>query len=369
MAGTRRLTVKVGTQVILGPEGQPARDRLAGFLASIARLRARGTQVLVVSSGAVGLGAQRLGLAGKPRRLAEKQACAAIGQGHLMALYQEGLSRLGLIGAQVLLTEYDFANRRRYLNLRATLEHLLDHGVVPILNENDTVSTDELETRLPFRTSPVFGDNDKLSALVAGGTDSDLLLILSDVEGLFTANPHRDPTATRIPHVAELTPEVLALADGQSARGRGGMASKLAAVQVATQAGVRVVIAGGLVAGILDRVLSGEDVGTVFEPRSPLRGRKRWIAHASKPTGRLRVNPGAQEAICRGGASLLMTGVTTCEGNFAPEDVVAIADEEGCEFARGRVGCSRAALEDRSARGERPTVVVHRNALVLLEKP
>ncbi len=366
---SRRLTVKVGTQVVLGPDGQPAYSRLFGFLESIARLRSQGMQVLLVSSGAVGLGSQRLGLEVKPRRLAEKQACAAVGQGHLMALYQDALARVGLIGAQVLLTEYDFSNRQRYLNLRATLEHLLARGVVPIINENDTVSTDELETKLPFRAAPVFGDNDKLSALVASGLEADLLLILSDVEGLYTANPRKDPGAVLVPWVEDLTPEIAALADGQSERGRGGMASKLSAVRVATQAGVRVVIASGLSPDILDRVLSGQPTGTLFEARRSLWGKKRWIAQASRPAGRLRVNHGAREAVLHGGASLLAAGVTAVEGDFVQEDVVAIADEQGREFARGVVLRSRAALDVRSSEPGSQGPVVHRNTLVLLERP
>jgi glutamate 5-kinase len=370
LAQTRRLVVKLGTNVIMRSDGLPALSRLYGILESVATLKQQGKEVLLVSSGAIGLGAQQLNLPGKPKLLAEKQACAAVGQGRLMALYQEGFARLGLVAAQVLLTEYDFTNRERYLNLRATLDRLLELGVVPIINENDTVSTAELESRMAFRSTPVFGDNDKLSALVASGVDADTLLILSDVDGLFTGNPHKDPSAKLIPVVPALTQSIEACADGQSARGRGGMASKLAAVRVATQAGARVVIANGAADGILDRVLSGQEVGTLFEPGKRLKGRKRWVAHASQLSGRLRVNQGAQEALRGGRASLLSAGVVALEGDFQMDDVVAIADEQGRDFARGVVTLDRSGADQ--TLNQKPAVaartLVSRDTLVLLEK-
>lgn len=368
----RRLVVKLGTNVVLGEDGGPALSRLYGILESVAALKRRGKEVLLVSSGAVGLGREQLGLARKPRSLADKQACAAVGQGHLMALYQEGFARLGIVAAQVLLTEHDFANRRSYLNLRATLERLLALGAVPVINENDTVSTVELESRDEFSTTPVFGDNDKLSALVAGGVDADALLLLSDVDGLFTGNPRTDPQARFLPAVPVLTPEIEAFADGQSARGRGGMASKLAAVKVA---GTQVVIANGSAHRILDRVMAGEEVGTLFEAAARLRGRKRWIAHASQPAGRIRVNSGALQALRGGRASLLPAGVIGLEGVFEADDVVAIADAEGRDFARGVVNLGRQAADRAMAHGGRIPegtrgrgALVTRDTLVLLEE-
>ena len=367
---TRRLVVKLGTNVIMRSDGLPALGRLYGIMESVATLGREGKQVILVSSGAIGLGAQLLGC--KPELLAEKQACAAVGQGRLMALYQEGFARLGVVAAQVLLTEYDFSNRQRYLNLRATLDHLLELGVVPIINENDTVSTAELEASDGFRPIPVFGDNDKLSALVASGMEADTLLILSDVAGLYTANPNKDPQARLIPLVRELTPEIEGCADGQSARGRGGMASKLAAVRVATQAGTRVLIASGAVHGILDQILSGQEVGTLFEPGRRLKSRKRWIAHASLVSGRIRVNEGAQEALVAGRASLLAPGVVGLEGDFERDDVVAIADAQGRDFARGVATLGRAdaehALAPKGASRPASRVLVHRDTLVLLEE-
>jgi len=371
LAETRRLVVKLGTNVIMRADGLPALGRLYGILESVATLAHQGTEVLLVSSGAIGLGAQQLGLDHRPRLLAEKQACAAVGQGRLMALYQEGFARLGIVAAQVLLTEYDFSNRRRYLNLRATLDHLLKLGVVPIINENDTVSTAELEPPDGFRTTPVFGDNDKLSALVASGVAADTLLILSDVAGLYTGNPHKDPQARLIPVVTELTAEIEAYADGLGARGRGGMASKLSAVRVATQAGARVLIADGACQGILEQVLAGREVGTLFEPGRRIKGRKRWIAHAGQLSGRIRVNPGAREALLAGRVSLLAAGVVALEGDFERDDVVAIADEQGRDFARGVATMGRAeADQDLDPHGTPANgrVLVSRDTFVLLEQ-
>jgi glutamate 5-kinase len=369
-AQTRRLVVKLGTNVVMRSDGLPALSRLYGILEAVAALRQQGKEILLVSSGAIGLGAQQLGLTGKAKSLAEKQACAAVGQGRLIALYQEGFARLGLVAAQVLLTEHDFVHRERYLNLRATLDRLLELGVVPVINENDTVSTAELESRMTFRTTPVFGDNDKLSALVASGVDADTLVILSDVEGLFTGNPRKDPGATLIPVVPKLTQEIEAFADGQSERGRGGMASKLAAVRVATRAGVRVAIASGASPGILEAIFSGQVVGTVFEPGRRLKGRKRWVAHASQVSGRVRVNQGAQDALQGGRASLLAAGVVALEGDFATEDVVAIADEQGRDFARGVITLDRPMAELALGPKQRATscTLVSRDTLVLLEE-
>jgi glutamate 5-kinase len=266
----RRVVVKVGTNVVMRDDGALALGRIYGLIESVASARRQGKEVLLVSSGAVGLGVQRLGLPERPKLLASKQACAAIGQGRLMSMYEQGFEKLGLLTAQVLLTGDDFRSAERYRNLRATLDRLLELGTVPVLNENDAVSTRELETRDHGRA--VFGDNDELSALVATKLAADLLVILSDVDGLFTANPARNSRAKRIPRVNEVTPEVEALADGGGARGRGGMATKLRAAHLATKGGVVAVIANGRVPGILDAVLSGGDVGTVFLP-APRRGR------------------------------------------------------------------------------------------------
>ncbi|MBI1754010.1 MAG: glutamate 5-kinase [Acidobacteria bacterium] len=265
----RRIVVKLGTLVVVDAEGRPALSRLYSLMESVAALRRRGGEPLLVSSGAVGLGARQLGL--QPRTLVQKQACAAVGQGLLMALYQEGFARLGLRAAQVLLTEDDFTDSLRHLNLRHTLETLLELGAVPVLNENDTVSTLELERPGPGPNPesgpgprPVFSDNDHLSALVAAHLEADLLILLSDVSALHTEDPGLNPGATPLVHVPFEADLSVNLA-GTSAGGRGGMASKVAAARQAAQAGVPVALASGLAPRILDQILAGEPVGTFFQ--------------------------------------------------------------------------------------------------------
>ncbi|HEY3349076.1 MAG TPA: glutamate 5-kinase [Thermoanaerobaculia bacterium] len=262
----RRIVVKAGTNVIMRDDGAVALGRLYGLIESVATLRKQGRDVLIVSSGAVGLGAQRLRLEKKPGSLALKQACAAIGQSRLMSVYEEGFEKMGLSTAQVLLTEDDFADKARFSNLSATLEKLFELGVVPILNENDTVSTAELVTPDGKGSRGFFGDNDRLSALVMSKVKANVLVILSDVDGLFTGNPAHDRAARLIPVVREMTDEIVRYADGPSARGRGGMASKLDAARIATRAGGIAVIANGRTPGILDRLFGGEEVGTLFVP-------------------------------------------------------------------------------------------------------
>ncbi|WP_257304946.1 glutamate 5-kinase [Geothrix campi] len=260
LSRARRIVLKLGTQVVLDAEGRPALSRLYGLMETVATLRRQGAQPVLVSSGAVGLGARQLGI--QPEGLSQKQACAAAGQGQLMSIYQEGFARMGLCAAQVLLTEDDFADPLRHANLRRTLETLLELGAIPVLNENDTVSTLELERPSPGRR-PIFSDNDHLSALVAAHLEADLLILLSDVTALHTRNPglHADATPlAEIPFGAD--PQ--ARLDGTSGRGRGGMVSKVAAARSAAAAGVPVVLASGLVTGVLDRILAGEPIGTLF---------------------------------------------------------------------------------------------------------
>jgi glutamate 5-kinase len=261
LPSARRIVVKLGTQVVLDAEGRPALSRLYGIMETVADLRRRGGQPVLVSSGAIGLGARQLGIK-KPAGLPQKQACAAAGQGQLMSIYQEGFARMGHCAAQVLLTEDDFSDPVRHANLRHTLDTLLDLGAIPVLNENDTVSTLELERSFNGHT-PVFSDNDHLSALVATHLEADLLVLLSDVTALHTRNPELDPEATplsEVPFGAKLQVDLR----GVSGRGRGGMVSKVEAAWVAAGAGVPVVLASGQVSGILGQVLAGDPVGTFF---------------------------------------------------------------------------------------------------------
>jgi len=260
LAEARRIVLKLGTQVVLDADGRPALSRLYGLMEAVAALRRRGAQPVLVSSGAVGLGARQLGI--QAEGLSQKQACAAAGQGQLMSIYQEGFARMGLCAAQVLLTEDDFADPIRHANLGRTLETLLELGAIPVLNENDTVSTLELERPDPGHT-PIFSDNDHLSALVAAHLQADLLILLSDVTALHTANPGLHPDATPLTDVP-FEGVLQADLEGTSDRGRGGMVSKVEAARVAARAGVPVVLASGHTVQVLERILAGEAVGTLF---------------------------------------------------------------------------------------------------------
>jgi glutamate 5-kinase len=274
VAAARRIVVKVGTNVVMRDDGSASVGVLYGVAESLANLRRAGREVLLVSSGAVGLGAQRLGLASKPTELVMIQACAAIGQSRLMSLYDDAFEKLGYRVAQVLLTEDDFLDRTRNENLRATLAKLLALGVIPIINENDTVSTVELDRPAgrDARTH-VFGDNDKLSALVMTHAGADLLVLLSDVDGLYTADP-QSRGATLIEELDGVTDAVRAFAQGGNGRGRGGMESKLEAARIANEAGQFAVIANGRTPGILDMICAGKNVGSLFAPGNKSTGRR-----------------------------------------------------------------------------------------------
>ncbi len=337
IASAKRIVVKAGTNVIMRDDGALALGRLYGLIESIAGHVRGGREILMVSSGAVGLGSLSFGLDAKPKEMAFKQACAAAGQGRLMAVYQDAFAKLGIVAAQVLLTEEDFSNRVRYLNLRAAMNKLIELGAVPVINENDVVSTLELETSEGGGKTRVFGDNDKLSALVMSKVDADLLVLLSDVDGLFTKNPARNRDAVRIPVVERITPEIEGYAEGGGSRGRGGMRTKIDAARIATQSGGLAIIANGRRLGILDQVLNGEDTGTVFLPRVPLAGKRRWIAYAATVSGTVTVNDGAKRALLEGKASLLPAGVTAISGEFSRGDVVEVLDSSGRIIARGQV--------------------------------
>jgi len=267
VAAAQRIVIKMGTNVIMRDDGAPAVGLIYGIVESAVNVLRSGRQVLIVSSGAIGLGAKSLRLEKAPTELALKQACAAVGQNRLMSMYREGFRHFNVTTAQVLLTEDDFLNPERYSNLRATLDTLLKLGVVPIINENDTVSTLELDRPGNSRHHRVFGDNDKLSALVMTKIDADLLVLLSDVDGLYTSHP-QDDGAEFISEVAEITPELAAYARISNGRGRGGMATKIEAARIVAEAGKTTVIANGRIPGVVERVVAGESIGTVFHPHT-----------------------------------------------------------------------------------------------------
>jgi glutamate 5-kinase len=335
----RRVVIKLGTNILVRDDGEIALSRIYSFIESIADVKRSGREVLVVSSGAVGLGKKKFGLEQKPQLVTVKQACAAVGQGLLMALYAEAFERYGITAAQVLLTEEDFSNRSRYLNLRGTLTKLLEFGALPIINENDTVSVAELEETRPVYVKVSFGDNDKLSALVASKIEADLLILLTDVDGLYACHPN---TAGAVPIavVEKITPEIKAFvcaeAPGNGSKlGRGGFKTKLEAAEVAALSGCATVVANGKTPDVLSRVLAGDELGTLFLPQHGLAEKRRWIAFASSVRAAILVNDGAYQALTRRKASLLAAGVLEVRGEFERGDVVSVLDEKECEFARG----------------------------------
>ncbi len=330
LARARRVVVKVGSALVVDARtGTPDRAWLAAFAADAARLRARGQQVLVVSSGAVALGRRRLGLTGRKSTLPEKQAAAAAGQSQLMRAWEEAFEPHGIAVAQVLMTRDDTEVRRRWLNGRATVETLLSLGVVPVVNENDTVVTEEIR----------YGDNDRLAARVAQMIGADALVLLSDIDGLYTADPRRDPDARRLDRVTEITPEIDAMAGGANAGagvGTGGMATKIAAARIARAAGCATVITLGERPEPLKAVEDGAAATVIEAAVSAGAAYKNWIAGSLAPQGALVVDAGAAGALAKG-KSLLAAGVRRVEGRFGKGDAVAVRTEDGLEIGRGLV--------------------------------
>ena len=331
----KRIVFKFGTNVLRNDEGYISLARIYSFIEAIAKYKKMGKEVLVVTSGAVGLGAKKIN-ATDLSEVSLKQACAAIGQSQLMSIYEDGFSKFDIVTAQILLTEEDFSNRRRYLDLRSTLDTLLKYNVVPIINENDTVSSDELKLLYDV-TQISFSDNDKLSALVASELDADLLIILSDINGLYDDNPKTNPNANFIHEVFEVTKEIEILGLDASKGGRGGMKTKLQAAKIVTRSGCALIIANGKTPNVLNNIFTTKEK-TIFYPveeNNELNTKKRWIAYATTIIGKLVVNAGAKKAIIEKESSLLPIGVTKVINNFKKGDIVSIIDENGEEFARG----------------------------------
>lgn len=378
VAQARRVVLKVGTRVLTHDDGRLALARLFSVVEAAASLRAAGRETLIVSSGAVGLGRDALGFTETPVDLAERQACAAVGQTRLMGLYHEGFARLGLVCGQVLLTQGDFDDRLRYLNLRSTLETLLQRGVVPVINENDAVATEELALVEASPGAgggrPVFGDNDKLSALVATKLGAELLVLLTDVDGLYDRDPRNDATARLRARIDESEADAAVGGAGgaASAASRGGMRSKAEAAAIAQRAGCHAVIASGRRPEVVEQVLRGDEVGTWFPAGAGLPARQRWIAFAAAPRGTLVLDAGAVQAVRARGASVLPKGVTRVDGEFRRGDVVVLRGPESELIGRGMAHVDAAAAR-RWLAGERPEGVrshhalVHRNHLVLEE--
>ena len=368
LSGARRIVVKVGSGLITEPGRGPTAPLISRLAAELAEMVKDRREVALVSSGAVATGTARLGLASRPRTIPEKQAAAAVGQSALMWQYEQAFAPYGIQVGQVLLTGEDISDRSRYLNARNTLLALLAFGVLPIINENDTVAVEEIKV----------GDNDNLAALVGHLIDADLLILLTDVDGLYTGDPQRDPTARRLETVEAITGDIERLVfDSVGRVSVGGMSTKLEAAQKANASGIPMVIASGREPGMLGRLLKDEPVGTYFQPRDDrLAARKRWIAFAVPREGRLMVAAGARRALTEGGKSLLPSGLVSVEGDFAAGAAVGLAEPDGREFACGLVNYD--ADELRKIRGVKTKdiertlgykgldEVVHRDNLVVL---
>lgn len=362
------VVIKVGTNVLTSTDGRLDAARVAALADQLQQLQKSGRKVVLVSSGAIGAGVGRLGLPKRPSDLRHLQACAAIGQCNLMRAYEETLARYGITTAQILLTASDFDSRYRYLNARNTIVTLFEYGCLPIINENDTVSVAEIR----------FGDNDLLAAQVTNLLRAPLLILLTVVDGLYSADPQTDPSAHLLTTVPSIDPQVTDMAGpSKSALGTGGMKSKLKAARLATLAGESVIMANGTIAGVLDRIFAAEPVGTLFLPHGgSLPAKKRWLGLTARPKGKLVVDAGAQKAVQEKGKSLLAIGVKDVAGTFHKGDVVALVDPAGHEFARGL--CNYSSIDALRIRGLKTDQIaevlgkipyeemVHRDNLVVL---
>ena len=349
----KRIVVKLGTGVLTDASKQPDPAQMRQLVAQVAAQKKLGREIVLVTSGAVGAGMGALGHARRPSQLAELQACAAVGQSRLMAMYEKLFAAFELSVAQILLTHDDLEHHERHLNARNTLVTLLGHGVIPIINENDAVSFTELK----------FGDNDRLSALVASLLPADLLIILTTVDGVLS-NFGKTEAAT-IPVIAQIDDSIEAIAEGTaSATAVGGMASKIQAAKIVVRSGIPLVIANGKKERVLEQILAGEPEGTLFVPQpNLLQGRKRWIAFFHSPRGTLVVDDGARQALRESGKSLLPPGISRCEGEFQAGEVVRICDSNGTEFARGITAYSS---PDIKAKQLSRVEIIHRDNLVIL---
>ncbi len=368
MSRAKRIVVKVGTSTLTGADGRVDRAWLADLARQTATLRESGADVVVVSSGAIAAGVEALGLDARPVELTGLQAAAAVGQVRLIGTYDEVMAAKGVRVAQVLLTRHDTGHRQAYLFACRTLDRLLEMRVVPVVNENDTTAVDEIR----------FGDNDTLAALVGVMVHADLVVLLTDIEGLYDHDPGRDDDAVLLEHIDELTDEVVAAAGGSgSTHGTGGMATKLDAARILMKAGIPMVVCDGRRPDVLIDAFAGEPVGTYFAGgEGEADARKLWIAFARHPKGTVVVDAGAREALCLRGTSLLPAGVLSVEGRFAAGDPVSVVDEAGAELARGLADVSSADLErikglrsDRIAQLDPALAgreVVHRDRLVIL---
>lgn len=336
LSKARRVVIKVGTSNLTDKNYRLEPKKVEKLAKEIVELKNKGKEVILVTSGAIGAGIGKLDLTQRPRDIKVLQATAAIGQNILMSTYDRYFTAYGQTIAQVLLTHEDFFNRKRYLNLRNTLSILLKSGVIPIINENDTVAVDEIKV----------GDNDNLSALVASNLGADLLIILTDTDGLFTYDPKRSKKAALISVVDEITPEIERIAEKRGKTGVGGMKTKIQAAKVTMKAGIPMVIANGGEENIIMRIMEGEPLGTLFMPKKKkMYSREHWILFASAPKGRIKVDDGAKTALVKNSSSLLPSGIIGVEKEFESGDTVSILDAKGVEFAKGISNYSSSDIE------------------------
>ena len=362
------IVIKIGTSSLTQPTGEIAIATIASLVETLSYLRSQGHHIVLVSSGAVGVGCARLNLAERPRKMALKQAVAAVGQGRLMRIYDDLFSTLQQAIAQVLLTRRELMERNTYVNASNTFRELLALGVIPIVNENDTIAVDELK----------FGDNDTLSALVASLVQADWLFLLTDVDRMYSADPKTVPDAQPIKLVSSNDFNQLQVDAGSSGSqwGTGGMATKLSAARIATSTGVRTVITQGKQPQNILKILQGEDIGTQFEPQPQTdNARKRWIAYGLIPMGKLYLDTGAVKAVTNKKTSLLPAGIIALEGDFFASDAVQLCNKEGMELGRGLVNYSSSEIEQIKGHHsaeiaeilgyDGADTVVHRNNLVI----
>ena len=361
-AENRTIVIKIGTSSLTEHDGSLSHAKVGELVRQICLLKDRGDSIVIVTSGSIAAGFRRLGHTQRPKAIAAKQASAAVGQGLLMEEYTRGLMERGYVGAQILLTRGDFTDKRRYDNVFNALMELLKCGAVPIINENDTTSIEELR----------FGDNDTLSAQVAAMIHADMLLLLTDIAGLYTADPRRDPTAEHIPYVEAVTARIEALGgDAASSLSSGGMRSKISAAALAAASGVPVFISSS---GEEDAVIRGVDrlsKGTYFAAgKTHLKTRQQWMAFYTQGKGRLYIDSGAAKALTQGGKSLLPSGIVAIEGEFVKGDVVDVYSSENVFLGRGICGYDKPSLAAVKGRhtGGRQTVAVHRNDWVSSDK-
>lgn len=327
LKNSKCIVIKIGSSTIAHPNGRLNIQRLEKITAQIANLYNMGIKIIFVTSGAIGAGMGRLNMKSRPKTIPHKQAAAAVGQGILLHMYEKLFAEYGITVAQILLTAEDTKNRKRYINARNALYALLDMGVIPIINENDAVAVDEIK----------IGDNDTLSAIVSSVVEADLLVLLSDIDGLYDDNPSKNPNAKLIDFVSYITEDIERAAGGSGTKlGTGGMITKIRAAQIAVTSGTAMIIASGSKDNILNDIIEGKSVGTLFAPKpDTMNAKKHWIAYGHGVEGKLIIDKGAVEAILNGGKSLLPGGIVKVEGDFDEGDIVSVSSIDGAEIARG----------------------------------